>query len=91
MDGGPTDRPYAWGTANDALVFATYHDCMCACCKEGECPSLKYNLFMAGSAEKCNANAFSAKFFSCPDTGAHNAKVGRWCKLNSFRLLRPVA
>ena len=70
------DGPYAWGTANDALVFATYHDCMCACCKEGECPSLKYNLFMAGSAEKCNAAACSAKFFSCPDTGSHNAKVG---------------
>jgi hypothetical protein len=43
----PYDEDVA-GTANDALVFATYHDCMCACCKEGECPELKYNLFMVG-------------------------------------------
>mmetsp|Transcript_39147 Transcript_39147/g.96969 ORF Transcript_39147/g.96969 Transcript_39147/m.96969 type:complete len:332 (-) Transcript_39147:125-1120(-) len=62
------------GTDNDALVFATYHDCMCACCKEGECPELKYNMFYSGGPAQCNERACSSKFFSCPDTGSHNAK-----------------
>ena len=42
--------------------------------KEGDCPDLKYNFFEAGSADQCNARACSSKFFSCPDTGSHNAR-----------------
>ena len=64
----------AAGTASDALVFATYHDCMCACCKAGECPTLKYSMFHAGSKEKCNKEGCSSKFYACPDAGAHNSE-----------------
>ena len=55
-----------------AMVFATYQDCTCACCAADACPTLTYNMFFARTPEACTADACSAKFYSCPDGGAHN-------------------
>jgi hypothetical protein len=33
-----------------------------------------YRCTKAGSESKCNPNACSSKFFSCPDVGSHNSK-----------------
>ena len=53
-------------------MFATYHDCMCACCDKDSCPLMKNNMFYAGSLEKCSEDMCRSKFMSCPDKGSHN-------------------
>jgi len=54
-------------------VTASYHDCTCSCCKQGECAAgLKEYTFFAESALKCNPSQCSANFYGCPDAGSHN-------------------
>ena len=56
------------GISNDTIVFATYHDCTCSCCREEDCPNINYNMFFAGR-EHCNAETCRGKFYSCPAKG----------------------
>ena len=58
--------------AANNMVFATYQDCMCSCCKENKCPELTYSYFDAGSKDKCTPQACASQFYSCPDAGTHN-------------------
>ena len=58
--------------AANNMVFATYQDCMCSCCKENKCPELTYSYFDAGSKDKCTPKACASQFFQCPDEGSHN-------------------
>ena len=70
-DAGSHNAASADANAN-AMVFATYQDCMCSCCKEDKCPTLTYSYFDAGSKDKCNEKACASEFYWCPDAGAHN-------------------
>ena len=64
--------PGAHNPSIDERVFATYHDCTCACCPAGDCASLSYHAFWARSRERCTPDACRAEFSSCPDAGAHS-------------------
>ena len=71
----PDEGSHNAGSDNPAannMVFATYQDCMCSCCKENKCPELTYSYFDAGSKDKCTPKACASQFYSCPDAGAHN-------------------
>lgn len=66
--------PGAHNTDGSERVFATYHDCTCACCDEDTCPVLSYHMFWARSRDRCTADACRAEFSSCPDGGSHSGE-----------------
>jgi hypothetical protein len=55
------------------IVIASYHDCTCRCCKEGECgpggADMRTYTFFAETKEKCAPDHCSANFYGCPEEG----------------------
>eukprot|EP00958_Prasinococcus_capsulatus_P012475 scaffold1243_cov403-Prasinococcus_capsulatus_cf.AAC.35 len=49
-------------------------DCSCGCCNsELTCPDLRVQTWHVGTSDKCTVQSCSARFYLCPDAGAHNS------------------
>jgi len=57
--------------SDSSKVYATYHDCMCACSKDDAMVS--YHFMYAGSPANCSVGQCRSKFHRCPAEGSHNA------------------